>query len=76
MDGTCGTCVCSSARKQASDGRLVLATAVDHTATALRTLALRRGTRLIDIIAEDTDPEKARVLAGEVVKQFVKLLVM
>jgi len=46
MNGTCGTCVCSSARREATDGRLVLATAVDHTATALRTLALRRGTRL------------------------------
>ncbi|MES2470100.1 MAG: polysaccharide biosynthesis tyrosine autokinase [Verrucomicrobiota bacterium] len=37
-------------------------------------ITLRRGTRLIDIVAEDTDPEKARLLAGEVVKQFLKLL--
>ena len=36
-------------------------------------ISLRRGTRLIDIVAEDTDPENARLLAGEVVKQFLKL---
>ena len=46
MSGRCGSCVCSSAQREATQGRLVLATAVDHTATALRSLALRRGTRL------------------------------
>lgn len=34
---------------------------------------LRRATRLIDIVAEDTDPAKAQNLAGEVVKQFLIL---
>ncbi len=43
---TCGSCVCSSPARTCSTGRLVLATQVDHTATALRSLALRRGTPL------------------------------
>lgn len=34
-------------------------------------VSLRRGTRLIDIVAESTDPEKARVLAGAVVTAFL-----
>ena len=46
MDTRCGSCMCSSAKCEPTHGRLVLATAVDHTATALRSLALRRGTRL------------------------------
>lgn len=36
-------------------------------------VSLRRGTRLIDIVAEDTEPAKAQLLAGEVVNQFLKL---
>lgn len=46
MAEDCAGCVCSSADRTAATGRLVLATAVDHTATALRSLALRRGVRL------------------------------
>ena len=46
MEQQCGSCVCSSPHRGSTTGRLVLATAVDHTATALRSLALRRGTRL------------------------------
>jgi diguanylate cyclase (GGDEF)-like protein/PAS domain S-box-containing protein len=42
----CGSCVCSSAPRTACAGRLVLATRVDHTATALRSLGKRRGTPL------------------------------
>ena len=46
MTRQCGSCVCSSPERPCSTGRLVLATAVDHTATALRSVALRRGSRL------------------------------
>ena len=46
MSTSCGTCVCTAAARTCSGGRLVLATQVDHTATALRTLALRRGAPL------------------------------
>ncbi len=46
MSKTCGKCVCSAPARPSVHGRLVLATRVDHTATALRSLALRRGTRL------------------------------
>lgn len=46
MTQTCGTCVCSSPARACGQGRLVLATSVDHTATALRSLALRGGSRL------------------------------
>ena len=46
MDLRCGDCVCSTPRHGGAGSRLVLATAVDHTATALRSLGLRRGTRL------------------------------
>lgn len=35
-------------------------------------VSLRRGTRLIDIVAEATDPEKARALAAGVVTEFLK----
>ena len=34
-------------------------------------VALRRGTRLIDITAEDTDPKRAQQLAESMVKEFV-----
>ncbi len=34
-------------------------------------VSLRRGTRLIDIIAEDTSPEKARKLAAAVIEEFM-----
>ena len=46
MSKNCGDCVCSAPARPTVKGRLVLATQVDHTATALRSLALRRGTRL------------------------------
>ncbi len=46
MAENCAGCVCSSADRTAATGRLLLATGVDHTATALRSLALRRGIRL------------------------------
>lgn len=46
MNKTCGDCVCSSAERTTARGRLLLATQVDHSATALRSLALRRGNRL------------------------------
>ena len=36
-------------------------------------VTLRRATRLIDIVAEENDPDKARQLALEVVKQFLAL---
>jgi diguanylate cyclase (GGDEF)-like protein/PAS domain S-box-containing protein len=59
---TCGSCVCSSPARPCSAGRLVLATQVDHTATALRSLALRRGSPLrvlgpglLELRAEDLD---------------------
>lgn len=35
------------------------------------TVALRRGTRLIDISVEDTDPRRAQQLTASVVKEFV-----
>ena len=38
------------------------------------TVSLRRGTRLIDIVAEENDPEKARVLANAVVDAFLESL--
>ncbi len=46
MKSSCDGCVCSSPRVAACEGRLVLATQVDHTATALRTLARRHGLTL------------------------------
>ena len=46
MSRSCGSCVCSAPERSCSTGRLVLATQVDHTATALRSLSLRRGTPL------------------------------
>ncbi len=46
MSTSCGSCVCSRPARTCTGGRLVLATQVDHTATALRSLALRRGTPL------------------------------
>ena len=36
-------------------------------------VGLRRGTRLIDIVAEDNDPEKAQALARAVVTEFLNL---
>jgi diguanylate cyclase (GGDEF)-like protein/PAS domain S-box-containing protein len=46
MSENCVGCTCTRARTTATTGRLVLATQVDHTATALRSLALRKGTAL------------------------------
>ena len=46
MNRPCGSCVCSAPARTCSSGRLVLATQVDHTVAALRSLALRRGTPL------------------------------
>ncbi len=46
MPSSCSGCVCGSPRVAAPDGRLVLATQVDHTATALRTLARRHALTL------------------------------
>ena len=46
MSASCGSCVCSRPATTCSTGRLVLATSVDHTATALRSLGLRRDTPL------------------------------
>lgn len=46
MAQDCLGCVCRSPRTMPSSGRLVLATQVDHTATALRSLARRRGLQL------------------------------
>ncbi len=43
---SCVGCVCSAARAAAPQGRLVLGTQVEHTATALRTLARRHGLTL------------------------------
>lgn len=37
------------------------------------TASLRRGTRLIDVIAEDSTPEKARDLAAKIVEEFLAL---
>ncbi len=34
-------------------------------------VSLRRGTRLIDVVAEDTSPEKARKLAAAVIEEFM-----
>ena len=34
-------------------------------------VSLRRGTRLIDVIAEDTSPERARKLASAVIEEFM-----
>ena len=47
MTPTCQGCVCSAPARALPAGRLVLSTRVDHTATALRSLALRRGSRLV-----------------------------
>ena len=46
MDTRRGSHLCSAAEREPTKNRLVLATAVDHTATALSALALRRGTWL------------------------------
>ena len=46
MSKDCSNCTCSSAAVTASSGRLVLATQVGHTATALRSIALRKGMAL------------------------------
>lgn len=46
MAKDCSTCACVSAPVPAAPGRLLLATHVDHTATALRSLARRSGTPL------------------------------
>ena len=43
---SCAACSCQSPRVAAAGGRLVLATQVEHTATALRTLARRHGLSL------------------------------
>ncbi len=71
MTRSCGSCVCSSAARSCSTGRLVLATAVDHTATVLRTLGLRRGRplralgpRLLELRGVDLDGFVAAARAG------------
>lgn len=46
MTSSCSGCLCRSPRTTAPAGRLLLATQVDHTATALRTLARRHGLAL------------------------------
>lgn len=46
MSKGCGTCTCQAAERSGAADRLVLTTSVDHTATALRSLATRRGQRL------------------------------
>jgi len=46
MTSSCRGCLCSGPGVAAGAGRLLLATRVDHTATALRTLALRHGLAL------------------------------
>ena len=72
MTKNCGDCVCSAPAQTAGSGRLVLATQVDHTATALRSLALRRGTRLraiapglLELYADD-----AHAFLGEARKEL------
>ncbi|CAA9389776.1 MAG: diguanylate cyclase/phosphodiesterase (GGDEF & EAL domains) with PAS/PAC sensor(s) [uncultured Quadrisphaera sp.] len=50
MSNDCVGCTCTRARTTGTSGRLVLATQVDHTATALRSLARRKGTAL-DVLA-------------------------
>jgi len=56
---SCVGCVCSAPPVAARGGRLLLATQVDHTATALRTLARRHGLTLRPLapglLAMDTD---------------------
>ncbi|WP_380169539.1 EAL domain-containing protein [Jannaschia sp. R86511] len=44
MTKDCASCTCSTAPSTPGAGRVLLATHVDHTATALRSLALRAGT--------------------------------
>jgi diguanylate cyclase (GGDEF)-like protein/PAS domain S-box-containing protein len=50
MTQDCRSCTCSAASGTDGSGRLLLATQVDHTATALRSLALRHGTS-VEVLA-------------------------
>lgn len=59
----CARCTCSAAPREPAAGRVLLATAVDHTASALRSLALRRGSRLqvlapglLELPVQDAEP--------------------
>lgn len=61
MDQGCVGCMCTSARTTPTSGRLVLATRVDHTVAALRSLAGRHGLTLRPLAAgllgvDTTDP--------------------
>ena len=80
MNQGCVGCTCTSARTTATSGRLVLATRVDHTVGALRSLARRHGLALRPLApgllgVDTTDPttfiaaaraELTRVEADEV----------
>jgi diguanylate cyclase (GGDEF)-like protein/PAS domain S-box-containing protein len=68
MSGDCGTCTCQVAEAASRGSRLVLATSVDHTASALRSVANRRGARL-EVLAPGllelrSGDEVADLLAG------------
>ena len=61
MNQGCVGCTCTSARTTPTSGRLVLATRVDHTVAALRSLARRHGLALRPLAAgllvvDTTDP--------------------
>lgn len=48
-DTSCGDCPCAAPRPAVVAGQLVLATQVEHTAKALRSLALRNGRGLVQL---------------------------
>ena len=49
VSSSCSGCVCTSPQTCPPSGRLLLATQVGHTATALRSLALRQGQRMREL---------------------------
>ncbi len=84
MNKDCIGCVCSVPERSAATGRLVLATQIDHTASALRSLATRHGSRLevlgpglLELLTDDVQPflEVARSGLSSVEAAEVRCLV-
>ncbi|MBP7950084.1 MAG: polysaccharide biosynthesis tyrosine autokinase [Verrucomicrobiales bacterium] len=50
----------------------VMESSLAATTRSQLTVSLRRGTRIIDVVAEDADPEKARLVADTVLSEFLK----
>ena len=85
MTNACLGCSCTAPRTTPRTGRLVLATQVDHTATALRSLALDRGQHLralapgllsLDVGAPDEFVTEARAVLSVVESDEVRCLVL